>query len=129
MCPMCDPRGLRPLPVQAHRTCRLQSTGDHLHALVKKDIGAKMQTGCNCPGWITKMNAWGPAGCREHRKEIIDHMIEEAERRKWQIEGRPILSAAAKIGCLTPLGIIFARHWAGQLVDEAIRLTEAGAAQ
>ena len=29
------------------------------------------------------MNAWGPAGCREHLDEIVGWMAEEANKRGW----------------------------------------------
>ncbi len=29
------------------------------------------------------MNAWGPAGCREHLEEIVGWMVEEANKRGW----------------------------------------------
>jgi len=31
------------------------------------------------------MNAWGPAGCREHLEEIVGWMVEEANKRgRWR---------------------------------------------
>jgi hypothetical protein len=29
------------------------------------------------------MNAWGPAGCREHLEEIVGWMVKEANKRGW----------------------------------------------
>jgi hypothetical protein len=31
------------------------------------------------------MNAWGPAGCREHLNEIVDWLFDEAQQRGWRI--------------------------------------------
>ena len=29
------------------------------------------------------MNAWGPAGCRQHLDEIVEWLVDEANRRGW----------------------------------------------
>ncbi len=29
------------------------------------------------------MNAWGPAGCREHLDEIVGWLVDEAAKRGW----------------------------------------------
>jgi len=67
------------------------------------------------------MNAWGVAGCREHRAEIIDHMRANAKSYGWST----VATAAAK-AVLT--GIAFRLSILdpyGSLVDEAIRLAKA----
>ena len=70
------------------------------------------------------MNEWGPKGCRENLVKIVNALLAEAKRRKWQLEGRPILSKVAKIGTALPGGMIFARSWARKLVLEAIERSE-----
>lgn len=32
---------------------------------------------CECQSWINRMNEWGPQGCRERRKEILEHLDKE----------------------------------------------------
>lgn len=42
--------------------------------------------GCGCEDMVIQMNAWGPAGCREHINEIIAKMLTEAKKRgKWKL--------------------------------------------
>lgn len=38
--------------------------------------------GCGCNAMATKMNQWGPDGCRENMDAILDHMAKEAKKRK-----------------------------------------------
>jgi hypothetical protein len=35
------------------------------------------------------MNAWGPAGCREHLDEIVGWLIDEAVKRGWRAANWP----------------------------------------
>lgn len=39
------------------------------------------------------MNAWGPAGCREHREEILAHLRSAYQKTDW-----PTVFAAALLG-------------------------------
>lgn len=32
---------------------------------------------CECQSWINRMDEWGPEGCRERRKEILEHLDKE----------------------------------------------------
>jgi len=70
------------------------------------------------------MNKWGVEGCRENLERIVEHLLKEASRRNWRLEGRRLLSLAARIGTRTPWGRKFAEAWARKLVVEAIELTE-----
>ena len=63
--------------------------GDYLHDMILRWTGEGMTLGCDCKAWIAKMNAWGPAGCREHLNEIVAHMLEEAKKRGWKLAGLP----------------------------------------
>ena len=57
--------------------------GTELKRLLKR-ISILGTGGCGCNAMATKMDIWGPAGCREpeHRAEILDHMQKEAAKRK-----------------------------------------------
>jgi hypothetical protein len=60
-------------------------TGTHAHRLIVRWFGEATSSSCNCGSMIGKMNAWGPVGCREHRDEIADVMMEEGKKRGWKI--------------------------------------------
>lgn len=57
--------------------------GDFLHDAILKWVGEGPTRECSCKDRINKMNAWGPAGCREHLQEIGDWLVEEAGKRGW----------------------------------------------
>lgn len=38
------------------------------------EFGFKPRKSCGCSDWIRRMDAWGIAGCREHREEILAHL-------------------------------------------------------
>ena len=68
--------------------------------MIKDRTGEDYITGCGCKGMVTRMNAWGPDGCREHIDEIVTKMHTEAKNRsKWKLPGvklfmkRMVLSA------------------------------------
>jgi hypothetical protein len=69
-------------------------------------IGITGDAGCDCKTRMRQMDAWGPAGCREHRAEIVGWLEEGAARWGW---------AAMLAAKVAPLG------W---LIDEAIRRAE-----
>lgn len=83
-------------------------------------IGIEPGPGCPCRDMMRKMDAWGPAGCKEHRGEIVMHVQEQMGNRSW----REKLTAAAKA---TASGLAFQLNpmdIPGSLVDEAIRRVE-----
>jgi hypothetical protein len=57
--------------------------GDYLHDAILKWVGEGPTRECGCKDRIAKMNAWGPAGCREHLEEIVEWLMNEAQKRKW----------------------------------------------
>ncbi|NLE56823.1 MAG: hypothetical protein GX616_00570 [Planctomycetes bacterium] len=57
--------------------------GTCLHRAIRRWIGAGPSATCSCRGRIARMNAWGPAGCRVHLEEIVDWLVEEADKRGW----------------------------------------------
>ena len=113
-------------PELTHTMCRAEETrtGPLLHRLLQDKLGAGFKSGCDCKEWLAKMNAWGPAGCREHLTEIVDTLMAEATRRDWKLEGRPLLSKAACVGTKYSLGKAFAQRWARKLVLKAIERSE-----
>lgn len=73
-------------------------------------LGHQDSGGCGCAGMIAKMNAWGPNGCREHRSEIVAHLVKQSKAKSTEL----------------PFGLDLA-DLLGDLVDEACRLAEANA--
>lgn len=98
--------------------------GNYLHdALISKFKWTKRK-GCGCKKLMQLMNAWGPRGCRENIDKIVGQMVQEAVKREWKMDGRPLLSLAANAGTRLPGGMVFARAWARRLVLKAIRRSE-----
>jgi hypothetical protein len=60
-----------------------KGAGDFLHDAILKWVGEGPTRACGCVDRINQMNAWGPAGCREHLDEIVDWLVEEAAKRSW----------------------------------------------
>lgn len=98
--------------------------GNILHDILYNRFGVDISTGCACKVWITQMNQGGPEWCRKNIQGIVGKMLSEAKRRKWVLEGRHVLSRAARLGTMLPWGMDYARKWARGLVLEAIELSE-----
>jgi len=62
---------------------RQKGAGDFLHVAILKWVGEGPTRECGCVDRINQMNAWGPAGCREHLEEIVGWLVEEANKRGW----------------------------------------------
>lgn len=80
----------RPKPQKAggwpRRNCtgpRIRGPGDFLHDAILKWVGEGPTPECGCTDRINQMNAWGPAGCREHLDEIVGWLVEQATQRDW----------------------------------------------
>jgi len=97
-----------------------RGVGSCLHDLLREQIGVDYHTKCNCQQHVLLMNEWGVEECQKNLDKIVGWLLSEARKRKWQLNGRPLLSAVARVGCLTPLGMIVARTWARAIVREAI---------
>ena len=93
--------------------------GTELHDLLES-LGITDYSGCQCRKRMREMNAWGVAGCREHRAEIITWLKEAAAERGWGAK----FDAALAL-CKQPWWTAFDRY--GSIVDEAIRRAEAKA--
>lgn len=83
-------------------------------------LGAIRTAGCGCDEMISKMNAWGPGGCREHRSEIVAHLRAAYKDLDWSSAAKAVAAGALaawslKLNPIDPLG---------SLVDEAIRRSE-----
>lgn len=92
------------------------SVGSQLWRLLES-LGVQHTASCPCLKFAEQMNAWGVAGCREHRAEIVEHMRTNAKAYGWST----VATAAAK-SVLTGVAFrlsIFDPY--GSLVDEAIR--------
>lgn len=96
--------------------------GSQLWRLLES-LGVRHTADCQCLTRAEQMNAWGPAGCRLARAEIVEHMRTHAPAYGWatfvQAAGRAVLTGLAwRIDLTDPYG---------SLVDEAIRLAEVAA--
>jgi hypothetical protein len=87
----CPDISAQPIPVTPliPEKERKKGPGDYLHETIKHWTGEDIERGCQCKAWIDRMNAWGPAGCREHLNEIVAHMLSEAKKRGWKLAGLP----------------------------------------
>lgn len=94
--------------------------GSQLWRLLES-LGVRHTATCVCLSLAERMNAWGPAGCRLARLEIVDQMRTNAKDYGW---GTVAKAAAAAV--LT--GLAWKLDLAdlyGSLLDEAIRRAEA----
>jgi hypothetical protein len=74
------------------------------------EFGFSPKKNCGCNDWIRKMDAWGPAGCREHREEILAHLQKSYDQTTfWQ------RTKAAAVAILNGLPLSIAG-----CVDEAV---------
>lgn len=62
----------------------VRGPGDYLHDAILRWVGESPTANCQCRSRIAQMNAWGPAGCREHLDEIVVWLLEEAHRCGWR---------------------------------------------
>jgi hypothetical protein len=108
--------------IQAKRLAAIlagNGVGSHLWRLLES-LGVRHSDECDCLAWAERMNAWGPAGCRQQRAAIVAHMRDSARNYGWG----DLAKAAAKALMtglawqLNPLDLY------GSLLDEAIRRAE-----
>ena len=84
-------RPLQPRPIKSHAAPQSSFTwpngpGTILHRKIKERLGEDYEAGCGCEDMVNQMNAWGPAGCRQHLDEIVAKMLDEAKKRpKWKL--------------------------------------------
>ncbi len=93
----------------------VKGPGDYLHERIERWTGEKMTADCPCKDRLRRMNAWGPAGCREHLDEIVVWLVDEAMRRGREPGGSVWLNLAGWPG---------ARFVCRRLVLSAIREAE-----
>ncbi len=93
--------------------------GSQLWRLLES-LGVQHSADCQCLTRAEQMNAWGPAGCREHRDDIIAWMRQGQDRFGW----RDKLTAATRA---VTTGLAFRLNpldpFPG-IIDEAIRRAE-----
>lgn len=77
--------------------------------------------GLSCSGWAAKMDANGPAWCREHRQEIVDR-LREKRADAGLLANIKAAGMAVMTGTAFEIGLTDPCAW---LVDEAIRRAEA----
>ncbi len=82
---------------QIPRIPGISGPGDYLHDAILSWVGEGPTRECGCTDRINQMNAWGPAGCREHLDEIVGWLVEQAKTHKWvetttDSEGNEIVS-------------------------------------
>ena len=98
--------------------------GSQLWKLLES-LGVKHTNSCSCISRAEQMNAWGVAGCRDHRDEILGWMREGQDQFGW----REKLTAATRA---VTTGLAFRLNpldpFPG-ILDEAIRRAEAAAQQ
>ncbi len=98
--------------------------GSQLWKLLES-LGVKHTNSCSCISRAEQMNAWGVAGCRDHRDEILGWMREGQDQFGW----RDKLTAATRA---VTTGLAFRLNpldpFPG-ILDEAIRRAEAAAQQ
>lgn len=112
-----------------HHNCSKKGPGGFLIMIIGQ-IGARPDN-CNgeCNKMARQMDEWGPAGCRDHREEILQHLRAAYSKTDW-----PTVFAAALAGSthlwlvrrINPLHPI--ESGLSALLDEAIRRAEQAAA-
>jgi len=94
--------------------------GSQLWRLLES-LGIRHTATCPCLQMAERMNAWGPAGCRLARAEIVDQMRTNAKQYGWGTVAKAA-AAAIRIGLAWRLDLADVY---GSLLDEAIRRAEA----
>lgn len=79
-------------PVQV--TVSVTRPGDVLHHVIKAIAREEGDGDCGCNRMKQRMNAWGWTGCFKHRKEIVNHLAEQARKRGHDINERQIWGMA-----------------------------------
>lgn len=102
-------------------TPELPGPGWHLK-LVLSELGIRPD-GCagECHKMAAQMDAWGPAGCREHKQEIVAHLHKAYSKLAWH-DVAAFAARAVASGLAFKIGFGDAAEW---LVEESIRRSEA----
>lgn len=83
------PEAVTPMPVLRERPPaepekpKQKGPGDYLHDAILAWVGEGPTRQCGCKDRINTMNNHGSAWCREHLDEIVEWLVEEAEKRGW----------------------------------------------
>jgi hypothetical protein len=88
-CPKCGYATKRQYDKPPAKNCDGKTTVTAFHlqagdalAMVIREFAPGCGNGL-CGEWIAKMNAWGIAGCREHREEILSRLEQSACEVGW----------------------------------------------
>jgi hypothetical protein len=103
--------------------CRVRLTGGPGTELttIFKSLGIAPAASCGCQSKADQMDAWGIAGCRVNRPQIIGWMTAAYDTTSWLTRAKAACAAGAN-------GLACKLDWSdpiGSLVDEAIRRAEA----
>ncbi len=60
--------------------------GTILYALILKYLDEEEGFDCGCIEWVSRMNFWGPEGCRKNFDKIIERLQETAKIMKWDLK-------------------------------------------
>jgi len=77
-----SPVAATPAKTEPQAPTKPRGTGDHLHRLIQTFTRQQPTDDCGCASLVRKMNDWGPDKCWRRREEIVDHMLQEARKRK-----------------------------------------------
>lgn len=96
---------------------KIKGPGDHLREVIETRYGmmpSSLIASCGCKEMIGRMNKWGVAGCREHRADIIAHLVGQADQ----------LPKGRRFVLSLPGGKWLAEREAGRMLDEALTRAE-----
>lgn len=94
-CPACDPHARRPIPLTARRRCYgipsdpamwQKPVDDGVGTRLKRlfsSLGIRESSTCRCSEYARKLDTLGPRWCRENIGEIVEHLVGEANKRRW----------------------------------------------
>lgn len=103
-----------------------EGVGTELHKLLA-ELGITPDSSCPCEAMRQKMNAWGPAGCREHREEILAHLRTAYSQTDWPTVFAACLAGIGMVWKINPLHPI--ESGLAALLDEASERAERQAAE
>ena len=62
----------------------MQGVGDRLETLIESNLAVRLLSsksgGCGCKTYAARMNKWGVAGCRQRRKQIVEHLLQQFKK-------------------------------------------------
>jgi len=83
---------------------KVKGVGDHLHDLILRWTLAGPTMDCGCACMMTKMNRWGPDGCRQRLDRIVRYLLRQGRKRGWKLATWPGAKLAARQLVLSAIG-------------------------